>query len=31
MKKIKMRKKNMEIEGRLKNIIWKNMIVLFEF
>lgn len=31
MKKIKVRKKNMEIEGRLKNIIWKNMIVLFEF
>lgn len=31
MKKIKVRKKNMEIEGRLKNIIWKNMIVFFEF
>lgn len=30
MKKIKV-EKNMEIEGRLRNIIWKNMIVLFEF
>lgn len=30
MKKIKV-EKNMEREGRLRNIIWKNMIVLFEF